>query len=152
MKKLLTMAGVALMLTMAMATTAMAAEYNIDGPEDPLFASPTSVDQVTVVDGGVTEQSNIDRSKNAAVVPPPFGSPESYQTGSGAVLIPQTQTQTSGSATTPIGGGTAYYPPAESVTPPASNGGIRPSAGLRGRCPGPDECVQHRRQQLCQAP
>ena len=31
MKKLLTMAGVALMLTMAMATTAMAAEYNIDG-------------------------------------------------------------------------------------------------------------------------
>lgn len=109
------------MLTMAMATTAMAAEYNIDGPEDPLFASPTSVDQVTVVGGGVTEQSNIDRSKNAAVVPPPFGSPESYQTGSGAVLIPQTQTQTSGSATTPIGGGTAYYPPAESVTPPASD-------------------------------
>ena len=51
------------MLTMAMATTAMAAEYNIDGPEDPLFASPTSVDQVTVVGGGVTEQSNIDRSK-----------------------------------------------------------------------------------------
>lgn len=49
------------MLTMAMATTAMAAEYNIDGPEDPLFASPTSVDQVTVVGGGVTEQSNIDR-------------------------------------------------------------------------------------------
>ena len=109
------------MLTMAMATTAMAAEYNIDGPEDPLFASPTSVDQVTVVGGGVTEQSNIDRSKNVAVVPPPFGSPESYQTGSGAVLIPQTQTQTSGSATTPIGGGTAYYPPAESVTPPASD-------------------------------
>lgn len=109
------------MLTMAMATTAMAAEYNIDGPEDPLFASPTSVDQVTVVGGGVTEQSNIDRSKNAAVVPPPFGSPESYQTGSGAVLIPQTQTQTSGSATTPIGGGTAYYPPAESVTPPAND-------------------------------
>ncbi len=87
------------MLTMAMATTAMAAEYNIDGPEAPLFASPTSVDQVTVVGGGVMEQSNIDRSKNAAVVPPPFGSPESYQTGSGAVLIPQTQTQTSGSAT-----------------------------------------------------
>ena len=109
------------MLTMAMATTAMAAEYNIDGPEDPLFASPTSVDQVTVVGGGVTEQSNIDRSKNAAVVPPPFGSPESYQTGSGAVLIPQTQTQTSGFATTPIGGGTTYYPPAESVTPPASD-------------------------------
>lgn len=121
MKKLLTMAGVVLMLTMAMATTAMAAEYNIDGPEDPLFASPTSVDQVTVVGGGVTEQSNIDRSKNVAVVPPPFGSPESYQTGSGAVLIPQTQTQTSGSATTPIGGGTAYYPPAESVTPPTSD-------------------------------
>lgn len=109
------------MLTMTMATTAMAAEYNIDGPGDPLFASPTSVDQVTVVGGGVTEQSNIDRSKNSAVVPPPFGSPESYQTGSGVVLIPQAQTQASSSVTTPIGGGTAYYPPAESVTPPASD-------------------------------
>lgn len=40
MKKLLTMAGVALMLTMAMATTAMAAEYNIDGPEDPCSPPP----------------------------------------------------------------------------------------------------------------
>lgn len=109
------------MLTMTMATTAMAAEYNIDGPEGPLFASPTSVDQVTVVGGGVTEQSNIDRSKNSAVVPPPFGSPESYQTGSGVVLIPQAQIQASSSVTTPIGGGTAYYPPAESVTPPASD-------------------------------
>ena len=121
MKRLLIIAGVALMLTMTMATTAMAAEYNIDGPEDPLFASPTSVDQVTVVGGGVTEQSNIDRSKNSAVVPPPFGSPESYQTGSGTVLLPQAQSQTSNAAAVPIGGSTAYYPPAESVIPPTSD-------------------------------
>lgn len=45
------------MLTMAMATTAMAAEYNIDGPEDPLFASPTSVGH-TVSYAGLVDQSN----------------------------------------------------------------------------------------------
>lgn len=43
MKKLLTMAGVALMLTMAMATTAMAAEYNKDKYERPEFAAVQSL-------------------------------------------------------------------------------------------------------------
>lgn len=104
---------------MMVTTTAMAAEYNIDAPEDALFAEPTSVEQVAVVGGGVTEQSNIDRSKNAAVVPPPFGSPESYQAGSGTVLLPQPQPGNS----TPVtgSGGTVYYPPAETVTPPAGD-------------------------------
>lgn len=107
------------MFTMMVTTTAMAAEYNIGAPEDALFAEPTSVEQVTVVGGGVTEQSNIDRSKNSAVIPPPFGSPESYQTGSGTVLLPQTQT---GNSTPVTGGGdTVYYPPAESVTPPTGD-------------------------------
>lgn len=107
------------MFTMLMTSTALAAEYDIAAPEDALFADPTSVEQVTVVGGGVTEQSNIDRSKNAAVIPPPFGSPESYQTGSGTVLLPQTQP----SISTPVTGnsGTVYYPPAESVTPPTGD-------------------------------
>lgn len=97
----------------------MAVEYNINSSENALFADPTSVEQVTVIGGGVTERSNIDRSKNSAVAPPPFGSPESYQTGSGAALIPQTQAGSS--ATTSMAGGTAYYPPSEAVTPPTSS-------------------------------
>ena len=116
MKRLFLMAGVMLMLTTALMTTALAAEYKIDAPEDALFATPTSVEQVTVVGAGVTEQSNIDRSKNAAVIPPPFGSPEASQTGSGTVLIPQSQTGSTSAQQN--GGSTAYYPPAESVTIP----------------------------------
>ena len=70
---------------------------------------PTSVDQVIVVGGGVTESSNIDRSKNTAVIAPPFGSPESYLPGAGTTLIPQSGTST-GSST--ISGETIYLPPA----------------------------------------
>ena len=53
----------------------MELEHRIDAPEGALYAPSTSVAQVTVVGAGVTENSNIDRSKNAAVIPPPFGSP-----------------------------------------------------------------------------
>ncbi len=63
MKKYLLTAGMALLLAMTMLTPALAAEYEIDAPDDGLFASPTSVEQVIGVGGGVTEQSNIDRSK-----------------------------------------------------------------------------------------
>ena len=110
----------ALMLAMTMLTPALAAEYEIDAPDDGLFASPTSVDQVIVVGGGVTEQSNIDRSKNAALIPPPFGSPESYQTGTGAVLIPQASSASTGTATAGSSG-SVYYPPAEATIPSTSD-------------------------------
>lgn len=112
----------ALMLAMTMLTPALAAEYEIDAPDDGLFASPTSVEQVTVIGGGVTEQSNIDRSKNAALIPPPFGSPESYQAGTGAVLTPQaSSTSTSTSTATAGNSGNVYYPPAEAASPGPSD-------------------------------
>ena len=77
-----------MMLTMAVAP-AQALEYDVEEPEEGMFAPSSSVEQVTVVGGGPTEQSNIDRSKNAALAPPSFGSPDSYQSGTGQVLIPQ---------------------------------------------------------------
>lgn len=113
----------ALMLTMAMtATPALAMSYEVDEPEEGAFAPSSSVEEVIVVGGGPTEQSNIDRSKNASVVPPSFGSPDSYQPGTGTVLIPQTSSSNSisGNSTTGsvVGGSTAgvsgelYLPPA----------------------------------------
>ena len=72
-----------LAITAMMATPALAAEYEFDDSDGPMYAPPTSVDQVIVVGGGVTESSNIDRSKNTAVIAPPFGSPESYLPGAG---------------------------------------------------------------------
>lgn len=46
MKKLLMMAGLALALTMSMATTAMALEYDVDEPDSGMFAPSSSVEQV----------------------------------------------------------------------------------------------------------
>ena len=98
-----------LAITAMMATPALAAEYEFDDSDGPMYAPPTSVDQVIVVGGGVTESSNIDRSKNTAVIAPPFGSQESYLPGAGTTLIPQSGTST-GSGT--ISGETIYLPPA----------------------------------------
>lgn len=111
-----------LMMAVSVMTPALAAEYQIDAPEGGMYAPSTSVDPVIVVGGGTTESSNIDRSKNSAVIAPPFGSGESYLPGSVTVLIPQTQTATA-VPTTGAGAGTAvigstdtnYYPPAEGI-------------------------------------
>ena len=91
-----------------MMTPALAADYEFDPPDGPMYASPTSVDQVIVVGEGTTDRSNVDRSKNAAVIAPPFGSPESYLPGAGTVLIPQAST----SSGTTAGSSTIYLPPA----------------------------------------
>lgn len=81
---------ISLVMVLAMAVApAQALEYDVEEPEEGMFAPSSSVEQVTVVGGGTTEQSNIDRSKNAALAPPSFGSPDSYQSGTGQVLIPQ---------------------------------------------------------------
>ena len=76
-----------LFLTLAVAwlcaVQASALEYSYDGPDDFLFAQPTS-------DGAIYEEENpnVDRSKNVALVAPGFGSPTSYLPGSGEALTP----------------------------------------------------------------
>ena len=97
-----------LAVTAMMATPALAAEYEFADSDGPMYAPSTSVDQVIVVGGGVTESSNIDRSKNTAVLAPPFGSPESDLPGAGTAVIPQSNTSTSST----ISGDTIYVPPA----------------------------------------
>ena len=75
MKKL-TMLLSLLYLTAALAVPASALEYNISAPGDPEYGKPTSVEPVATADRG--ELSNVDVSKNAALVPPAFGSPTAY--------------------------------------------------------------------------
>ena len=60
-----------------------ALEFTIDGPEDYLFGRPTSDDTIYE-----RENPNVDLSKNAALIPPVFGSPTSYLPGSGEYLTP----------------------------------------------------------------
>ena len=113
MKRLLMMAAMVLMVTAAATAPALALEHEVEAPDGGMFAPATSVEQVTVVGGGPTEADNIDRSKNAAVVPPPFGSPESYQDGTGEVLTPQPTASAGGSTSGSSGG--LYYPPADTA-------------------------------------
>ena len=63
-----------------------ALEYTISAPDGASLGPPTSVEPVLTADGGARQ--NEDVSKNAALVPPGFGTPTSYFPGSGAYLTP----------------------------------------------------------------
>lgn len=73
------------LVSAAMGAPAYAMEYTFDAPEQALFAEPTSDETIYV---GTRDTTNIDRSKNAALIPPAFGSPTSYLPGSGELLTP----------------------------------------------------------------
>lgn len=75
-----------LCLSMALALPAGALEYSIDAPGDPDYGTPTSIEVVHTADGRAMK--NEDVSKNAALIPPSFGSPSSDTLGTGTYLTP----------------------------------------------------------------
>ena len=85
MKKLTMLLSV-LCLTLALTVPASALEYNIDGPGDPEYGKSTSIEPVITADRG--ELPNVDVSKNAALIPPGFGSPSAYTLNTGTPLTP----------------------------------------------------------------
>ena len=112
MKKLnpLIAAALCLCAVCAMSLPAHALEYNISAPGNPEYGKPTSFEPVATADGGAMK--NEDLSKNAALIPPGFGTPTSYLPGSGAYLTPNlVASQTAGAGT--VNGSAA------SVTPPS---------------------------------
>ena len=70
----------------ALALPAHALEYNINAPDNPEYGKPTSFEPVVTADGGAMK--NEDVSKNAALIPPGFGTPTSYTLNTGEHLIP----------------------------------------------------------------
>ena len=68
------------------AAPASALEYNINAPGDPEYGKPTSFEPVVTADGGAMK--NEDVSKNAALIPPGFGTPTSYMLNTGEYLTP----------------------------------------------------------------
>ena len=97
-------------LAAALSPWALAADYTFSGPEQGLFARPTS-DHTIYVD---KPQINVDRSKNTALIPPAFGSAASYLPGSGTALTPNL---TPGGSGIVSGGGTSNV-----VAPPTISG------------------------------
>ena len=74
----------ALCLAACLALPAGALDYTIAAPDDPEYGDPTSVEPVVTADGGAAK--NEDRSKNAALIPPAFGSPCAYALNTGTYL------------------------------------------------------------------
>ena len=90
-----------------LATPAYALEYTFDGPPQDTFGETTSVE------GYTWENPNADKSRDAALIPPGFGTPTSYLPGSGEYLTPNLAPGGGNSAGT-VGGGTVIYPGAAS--------------------------------------
>ena len=85
MKKYLTTLLAACCMLAAFSMPASALEYHFDGPDAGLFGRPTSDDTIYVT---MDKPANTDRSKNAAYIPPAFGSPTSYTLNAGELLTP----------------------------------------------------------------
>ena len=85
MKKLTTLC-LAACLTAALATPAGALDYAIDAPDGPDYGKPTSVEVVHTADGGALKNEDI--SKNAALIPPGFGSASADTLNTGTWLTP----------------------------------------------------------------
>lgn len=85
MKKTMT-ALLALCLMGSLALPADALEYTIDAPDGPELGRPTSIETVITADGGV--RRNEDVSKNAALIPPGFGTPSADALNTGSYLTP----------------------------------------------------------------
>lgn len=116
MKKLLTTIF-SLCLAMSMAAPAFALEENINEPNGPNYGDPTSVDTVYTADGGAA--SNEDKSKNAAVIPPTFGSPGAYALNTGEYLTPNLAPQARTATDVTVGNGAIQYPVFPAATTPA---------------------------------
>ena len=84
-KKLATLC-LAACLAAALATPAGALDYAIDAPEGPDYGKPTSVEVVHTADGGALKNEDI--SKNAALIPPGFGSASADTLNTGTWLTP----------------------------------------------------------------
>ena len=85
MKRVIT-SLVSLCLAACLAFPAGALDYTIAAPGDPEYGDPTSIEPVIMADGGAAK--NEDRSKNAARIPPAFGSPSTYALNTGTYLTP----------------------------------------------------------------
>ena len=98
-----------------------ALEYSFDGADAGEFGKPTSVETIYVS----REQTNIDRSKNAAYIPPVFGSPTSYTLNAGELLTPNLVGDAVSDGNISSGGGAT-------VMPPAAAGGTSADVGTAG--------------------
>ncbi len=109
---------------MAFAPSAGALEYAIDTPDNTNYGKPTSIEVPITADGGAAKNEDI--SKNAAKIPPLFGSGASNTLNTGSYLTPNL---VPGMQPT---GGTVNGSNAAIVLPPSAGGSVTGSTGSSG--------------------
>lgn len=121
MKKIITLC-LSLCMTAALAAPAYALEYSIDAPNDYDFGRNTSIEVIHTADGGAMR--NEDVSKNAALIPPAFGSESMNALHTGEYLTPNLAPGGIPASGSVIGGGASGV-----VTPGStvSGGNYQPS-------------------------
>lgn len=120
MKKIITLC-LSLCLTATLAAPAYALEYSIDAPDDYDFGRDTSIEVIHTSDGGAMK--NTDVSKNAALIPPVFGSESMNALHTGEYLTPNLAPRTLPMAGAVISGSVDVVTPGSTV----SSGSYQPS-------------------------
>ena len=121
MKKIFTFA-LAVCMMASLAVSASALEYSIDAPDDYDFGRDPSIEVIHTADGGAMK--NTDVSKNAALIPPVFGSESMNALHTGEYLTPNLAPGGIPASGSVIGGGASGV-----VTPGStvSGGSYQPS-------------------------
>ena len=113
-----------LLVALVLTAYAEALEYNIDPPAGANYGKATSIEVVHTRDNG--ERKNTDISKNAALIPPGFGTPTAHLPGSGDYLTPNLAPEAKAGTGAVINGSMS----AAVVLPPASGSAVfAPSGG-----------------------
>ena len=124
MKKIITLC-LSLCMTAALAAPAYALEYSIAAPDDYDFGKDTSIEVIHTADGGAMK--NADMSKNAALIPPAFGSESMNALHTGEYLTPNLAPGGIPASGAVIGGSAATV-----VTPGSATGVITPGSTVNG--------------------
>ena len=124
MKKIITLC-LSLCMTAALAAPAYALEYSIAAPDDYDFGKDTSIEVIHTADGG--DMKNADMSKNAALIPPAFGSESMNSLHTGEYLTPNLAPGGIPASGAVIGGSAATV-----VTPGSASGVVTPGSTVNG--------------------
>ena len=130
MKKFITTL-LAVCMLLALAVPAFALEYTFDETENPSYGKPTSFEPVVTADGGA--QKNEDISKNAALIPPAFGSAASNTLNAGEYLTPNLAPNAMPATGATINGDfVVVFPPDMSGIPESSAGNLTGTTAVSG--------------------
>ena len=125
-----------LLAALALSVSAGALEYTMEAPDTPNYGKASSIEVVHTRDNG--ERKNADVSKNAALIPPGFGTPTADLPSSGEYLTPNLAPEAKAGVGAAVNGSmssAAVLPPSSGSAVFAPSGGgtaVPPTSGSGG--------------------